>query len=469
MKIQSLKSLTIIYAVGSFSAKGISFFLIFFLTNYIDKSTIGQYDVIVSGVLLAGPCISLGVEYSVFRWLLDKDGKYSNQDILQSAFSILLIGILLFTILYFFIMEYITLDRNLILPVYIYCVLTVIFPFLQHVLRGIRENIIFISANIFYSFLFAACAILLVYFFNGGIVGLLWVNSFSLFVVCAYISYRIASTIRGLNFTFNFDLVKSLLRYSIPLLPNTLSWWMLSSAVKFIILVKLGQDFNGLFSILYKYPTILLLLSDVFVLAWQDKVISYESEIDLSTYFTDVLKKFISVVFGMGIILCCSSPFFFATLSDDYKNLYQLVPVLLLAVIFQAISGFLGAAFLRFKRSKDIFYSTVLSSLVTLVASFFAISYELLGICFGILLGYSVMVIVRILLLRKFLSFRIPVTSVCMFLLLYCIASFIVLLGDIFLTGTVLCVSVILLYITNIKVFTEIFNRKKIGSQHLYN
>ena len=64
-------------------------------------------------------------------------------------------------------------------------------------------------------------------------------------------------------------LFRQMLRYSLPLIPTTIFWWITGVSDRYMVADALGTDAAGLYAVACKIPTILTLLSTVFLEAWQ--------------------------------------------------------------------------------------------------------------------------------------------------------------------------------------------------------
>src|SRR5690606_8485784 len=98
--------------------------------------------------------------------------------------------------------------------------------------------------------------------------------------------YLIFSTNIFRNFSFNiinWSTIKSMFGYSWPLVPNTISWWLINAADKYIILYVLSIEANGIYGVASRFPAIIVLVNSVFLMAWQDT--------GITTKETDYSKK----------------------------------------------------------------------------------------------------------------------------------------------------------------------------------
>lgn len=62
--------------------------------------------------------------------------------------------------------------------------------------------------------------------------------------------------------------IRMLLKYSVPLIPNSLMWWIMSAGDKYIINYFLGDGANGLYSLSSKVPQIINMIYSLFIQAW---------------------------------------------------------------------------------------------------------------------------------------------------------------------------------------------------------
>jgi O-antigen/teichoic acid export membrane protein len=60
-----------------------------------------------------------------------------------------------------------------------------------------------------------------------------------------------------------------MLRYSIPLMPSSLFWWITNLSDRFIILHYLSSSINGQYEAASRIPTMIVLVSNIFTEAWQ--------------------------------------------------------------------------------------------------------------------------------------------------------------------------------------------------------
>ena len=87
---------------------------------------------------------------------------------------------------------------------------------------------------------------------------------------------------------FSLSLNRALLKYSLPLLPNAVCWWLLGSSSRLFIEHFLGLEANGIFAVAMKFSTILETFSVIVYQAWQETAIKQYGAADRSKFFSRI-------------------------------------------------------------------------------------------------------------------------------------------------------------------------------------
>ena len=59
--------------------------------------------------------------------------------------------------------------------------------------------------------------------------------------------------------------VKEMIAYALPMIPNSISWWVSNSSDKYILVFFWGAAINGIYSVAYKIPSILSIFLNIFI------------------------------------------------------------------------------------------------------------------------------------------------------------------------------------------------------------
>jgi O-antigen/teichoic acid export membrane protein len=412
---RSLTSLTIVYTLGNFVAKLISFVLIFSLTYFLSREEIGNYDLILTTILFFVPFISIQIDSAILRWLIDDKSDVNISSVVTNSIGVVLLNTAAFSILYFVFICFYNIE-NFVL-IYVLAVLQILLPTFQQICRGMGKSVLYIVSGIIYAVLYAVLTFIFLITFHLRIDGVLLANIVSTAVVLIYIAFKsrfyVFLNLKILNKNFALKLLK----YSLPLMPNSISWWAVVSANKYLIVYFLGASANGLFTISFKYPSIIFIFSSIFNMAWQEKSIAMASDSNKDAYYSYVLEKYIKFVFSVVIVLCAVSRLLMKYIVEaSFIDSWKYISILLVAIATQAIAGFYGVGYLSSKETKGAFMSSAWGSIATIICSTILIPLiGLYGASLSILLGYSVMLAIRVKQSKKYFNIKFPAKLIAIF------------------------------------------------------
>ncbi|EFK35853.1 MATE efflux family protein [Chryseobacterium gleum] len=384
---------TLTYSIGSFGSKILSFLLVPFYTYFLTKKELGEYDLLLTTISLFAPLVSLQISDATYRWLIDKEyiSETEKAKIMTNSIITLCIGYLIFCLgfsvyIFFNSFQY---QGYFIVLIFLNCLL----PLLQSILRGQGDTRQFAINGILTTFLIVVFNVIFIYLLKLNVEGVFIANILAYTVACILILYKVR-IIQYFKFKYwDPKLIKSMASYSLPLIPNLMSWWAISSASKFIILHYMGPEGNGLYAVASRFPALLLVINSVLLLPLQDRILKEQDDVT----FNRLLGKFIVFEMALAFILGILSPLMTKILvSKEYFDTWQYMPYLYLGVGFNAIAGFLGLKYQKEKNTLKITLTTLLGAVVSIVLSIILIQYiGLQGISISFLLGFLVVLLVR--------------------------------------------------------------------------
>ncbi|HAU53108.1 MAG TPA: hypothetical protein DCW66_07985 [Sphingobacterium sp.] len=390
---------TLIYSVGNFGSKILSFLLLPFYTFFLSSKEIGEYDLLISAVSLFVPLSSLQLSDAVYRWLIEKP------DILLSDKKRIISTSILGVFFSFFVSLVLFLLYDIYSPIkykgfFISLVfLNGLFPYFQNLLRGEGKIKQYAVSGILTTFFIVLFNFVFVYFFQWKVYGIFVAN------IIAYIIAIIIVVIET-RFVYYFDiksfdksLFKRMCAYSLPLVPNLMSWWLISSASKFIILSYLGADANGVYAVASRFPVILTVINSVLLLPIQDAVLKENN----NETFEKLFSKFVVFELAIALLLSVLSPIMTKLLvADKYFDTWRYMPFLFLGVSYNAIGAFIGLAYQKAKNTLKITITTLIGAIISIVISFVTINnIGLQGISVAFLVGFLIVLLIRYLVIFK--------------------------------------------------------------------
>lgn len=401
-RYKKLASNSIIFAIGNLGSKFIQFILVPLYTYTLTRSEFGKVDLITSIINLVGVLLTLDIADGLFRFAMDKELKKDqvfSTGILLACFSIC-IGAAL--VPFFAILK----TGYPILLSYLFLATFTLYTCISNYVRAVGFSKLFATAGIISTLVTAVSNIVFLVIFKQGI------NGYLLSLVIANLIaglFLILTTGTWKSFglkKFNWNLMKKMLVYSIPLIPNSIAWWLNSSSDRFFIVLFLGATANGLYAVANKIPSLLTLVTSVFMQSWQISTVEEYSQKDRNLFFSKIFKYFSNFLFaGSIVILLFLKPILKYMVSPIYYESWKVVPFLMLAVIYSSLAGFLGTMYTASKKTVPVMVTTIFGAFINVI--FTIILVPLLGLNGAAVANVVSFVVVFLLRLKDMYKFDI--------------------------------------------------------------
>lgn len=212
--------------------------------------------------------------------------------------------------------------------------------------------------------------------FKIGIVGL-FLSSIISNVIISFIAFKKLHVLEGASVRlYDKKLMKEMVKYSIPLVPNSISWSIINFSDRIIVSSVLGTAENGVYSMANKFPTYIDNIYNFFYTAWKEasaKALHYdEPERFYNQIYNSLRRMLDAIVLGSIAIL----PFIFSFfIKKDFSVAYIYVPVLIVATYFSNLSSFIGGIFTAYKDTKIIGKTTIIAATINLVVNLLCIKF----------------------------------------------------------------------------------------------
>ena len=390
----SLLNGMLIYSIGSFGSRIINFAIYPLLTFYLLKPELGYYDLVINTIYLIIPLATLQIGDGIYRGTLPLSRIEDVKSVISSGLFIFVITIFpLLFIIYFVISSLYEIEYGalILLMSFLYSLNIT----LKQITRGLRENRVYVTSDILYSFFFVSMIVVLMTTYNEKLQGVFISFIVTNLISILYILFKSKIVKRVDLRRVNMTMSKKLLNYSLPLIPNSISWWLVGSVNTYIVLTLLGLSSNGIYAIAFKFSSIIYLMNKVFSLAWQDYVIM-DNEKD-ENYKSKVINNLLFfLTFIIFVIILLIRPIINIIVSSDYYEAWEYVPFLLIASLFSSLSTFYGAYYLKWSSTNKIFITTLWGAFTTIISSYFlTLSFGLLGTSISMMLGFMVVAFMR--------------------------------------------------------------------------
>lgn len=368
---------TAIYAFGNLFSKLIGFILLPLYTSYLTVSDYGFWDIVTTTITLLIPIIIYQLNDALYRYLLDKIDFENKCKIITTAILIIIRNILFFISLYIFLAIFFDIKYKILILIQI-CISCIYEPCLQ-ITRGLNKNILYAYAGIINTFITLSLNVLFIKYLNLGLTSLFLSGIIGASVTLIFIifSTNIYKYIK-LNY-YSKELKKTLIKYSLPLIPNVVSWWIMNLSDRYIINITLGTEANGLYAISNKLPTIIFLFNSIFYLAWQESaILSYENH-DRNEYYSKMFNTYMRFLLTSAILLLAFTKIVFKVMiNTNFYEAINYIPFLYLGTVFSAFSSFYGTGYHSAKDTKGAFTTSIYGATVNILVNILFI--HLIGI-----------------------------------------------------------------------------------------
>lgn len=412
-KNKELVKNTIIIFIGKFCTQFITLLLLPLYTHFLSTEDYGYIDLIQTYLTFFIPLILLKIDAGIFRFLIDaRKSEEEKNKIITNGIFIVFVELIISTILFAIAVKIFSIKYSILIVMNL--ISLSVLTFLLQIVRGIGKN----NQYSFSSIIAAIVTIVL------NLIFLVGFHKKGKYVLIASLISNIICTIYLLiankilkNVKIKYidkKLIKDLLKYSIPMIPNELSWWIVHVSDRTIISYALGVAANGIYSVSCKFSNILSSIFNIFNLSWQESAALHINDTDKDEFFSNVINKVFNlfICFCIGILACL--PFVFELLiKDSYREAYKYVPILLLANIFSVLIGLIGSIYVAKKMTKEVAKTTMIAAIINLTIDIALI--KVIGICaaaISTLVSYMLLAIYRYIDVQKYVKVKIPIKNI---------------------------------------------------------
>ena len=378
-KYKKLLSNTGLITLGTFGSKILVFFLTPLYTYLLTDAQFGTADLLAQTAKLILPILSLGITEAVFRFALDK--AEDPKKVLTAGFGILGIGALLYVIAAP-ILGLFEMFSGSIWLVLCYAAASSLHSLVSLYIRTKDHFKFYAVQGVINTLLVILFNLLFLIVFDLGVTG------YVLSVACAdFAVFLLVFWVEKLWLdllplaSVPFRLWKEMLLYSIPLIPNTIFWWVISVSDRYMVSAMVGQGANGLYAAAYKIPTLITLLCQIFAQAWTYSSVKEDNKETRGDFFGKVFTFYLAVLFvGASGIILFSKMFTGILFHESYYSSWQYIPVLTLATVFSSLATFMGSVYTVSKKSVPAMLTVTAGAVVNIVLNFLLIPSELGGV-----------------------------------------------------------------------------------------
>lgn len=420
-KIKKLGSNTLWMLIGNFSTKVLTFLLVPLYTYVLSTREYGIIDLIITSVSLLSPILTLSVTEGIIRLMFDN--QCDNKQIFSVSVYVSLMGFAILCSGYPIVFKFSSQEKVYMLFL-LYYFSYVFLNIAQQFAKGNNNVNVYVVSGIISTIITCILNIIFLLLMKLAVVGYLMSMILGSTFGIIYIMYKekLWEYILPIN-KLDKKVFYIMMSYCIPLIPNSISWWISNSSDKYLLSFFVGVSVNGVYSVAYKIPSIITIISGILTSAWQISAIEeYENE-QSSEFFSKVYNNYLSVY----ILLCSFIILFIKIIAKIlfvgvFFSAWKYSIILVFASLFQSMGVFLGIMYSVYKKTKVILYTTLLGAVTNIILNVILIpTFGATGAAFATLVSFVIVWGYRVIDSSKFVNFENNIFKELISYLLICI------------------------------------------------
>lgn len=416
---KALAKNTLIISIGTFLPKFSSIITLPIITGGLTKAEMGTYDLISTLVSLFLPVATLQIQSAAFRFLIDvREEEKETKKIITNIISFILpTSLIALTILYLCLGNVSPVIRWLIC---LYFFSDILMLSTQQIVRGLSNNKLYSASSVTISFSNMLLIVLTISVGKQGLVGVLASITIAttigliLLLVKGHILSRIDLSL------LSKKTLLEMLSYSWPMIPNSLSNWVLSFSDRAVLTAFMGLEANAIYSVANKIPTLFTTVQGTFVFAWQENASLASKDSDADTYYAEMFDSIFGILVGIMALLIAATPILFLLLiRGDYKEAYYQMPILFMGMLFSSMASFIGGIYVAHKKTRSVGVTTILAAACNLMIDLvFVHKIGIFAASISTLVSYVFLTIYRMVDVQKFQKVKFNTGRFCLLIAL---------------------------------------------------
>lgn len=450
---------TVIFAIGNFGSKVLTYVMVLVYTHFISADDLGYYDLILTTVSLLQPIILLAFDEGLYRWLIGTDA-IDKKTVVSTCLRIT-IATSIGTAALFAILNLKFHFRYFVL-IALFLVSALIYQMVLNAVRGLSNNKLYAASGILNSFLVLVLEVIGLIPLHLGIEALLLSKLLANFVTIGYIFVKQQELLAVFTIKTDRLIAKDVLHYSLPLIPNQISWWIVNSSDRYIILFFLGTAFNGIYSVATKFPTVIMTITSIVYMSLQETIIKeYHSE-DRDQFYSQIFQKYYILLFTLVIcVIPASKVIITLFVGSEYQDAWMYTDFLLLGTVFMALSSLLGIGYQISKETSRSVISTIFAAGINLLVNVILVRFVgLHAASFSTLFSYFSLFLLRIQHSKKYFTLHIKWPLFALFACVSIMVSIISYINGTTVNIIITIIGVVLLLYFNKGILKKIISRK---------
>ena len=364
---KNLAKNTIIITIGKVCTQLITFFLLPLYTGILSTEEYGIVDLLNTLVSLLLPIVTFQVEQAVFRELIEVRGKKDKESrIISSAVITVIFQCIVYLIIFALISPFINNNYKFFLATNV--VANIFLSLLLQIARGFGNNKKYAFASFISALSTIVFNVLFLVVIKLGANGMLLGTMLGQIVATIYlfVSLKLYKYLKIKD--YKKEVIKSLWKYSLPLIPNAISWWVFNASDRVIASAFLGVDQNGILAASLKFSAVFITFYNIFNMSWTESISIAIKDADVSDYFNKMFNIVLRLFTAMAVGIIACMPFVFPIMiNEKFSAGYGLIPISIIGSLFNVVVGLISVIYVAEINTKAIASTSIVSAVINII------------------------------------------------------------------------------------------------------
>lgn len=386
--------------LGNSGSKVLGFLLLPLYTRWLGTSGFGESDLITTYSSFLVCVMTMCVSDAIFAFTKNQDDE-KKRVLFSTSLSFIVVVLLLWLLVWiildlgFSYFEVKNSFANNIWLIYGIVVTTFLQQYSQQFILSLEKIKLYSTTGIIHT--------LLTFVFSFWLIPAIGVRGYILAIIYSNLFTALYSFFLSRSYSFlsiksiERSRIKDVLKYSIPLIPNGIMWWLVSAINRPIMEYNLSYADIGIFAVANRFPGVITMVFTVFSVALNISVFEEYGKSTFNAFFTTTFKVIFSIIVVLvSVINVLSIEIIRLFAAPEFAEAAKYMPILVLSAFFSCVSSYFGTTYVVVKESKYFFYSSLWGALTALILNLVLIPlFGLFGAALSVLFSFVVMSMTR--------------------------------------------------------------------------
>ena len=357
---------TALLSFGAFLNKGINFVMVPLFSSWLSTSDYGIFDLLCTYASLLVPFISLASSEALFRFGVESEDIEYRTRLITASLTIDLFG-------YFLAASGILVLVFLFDWMYGICLLPLLLGELgmnhfQGVLRALKKLDVYSACSVVSTLLTGVFTTIFVLVEGMGLQGISYGYALGNIAGCAAVVFT-SNYLEYIDLRlFSLGTVKKIVSYSLPLIPNNVSWWIINVSDRTLVGLFMGPVANGIYAIACKVPNFCSSVFGVFSISWQETASDMADSMERNSYYNYVFNTTLVTMLTLCAgVLTLNYPLFTWLFDSRYHEASYYAPILVTSVAINSLALYFGGIQISLKQPKENGITTICGAFVNAI------------------------------------------------------------------------------------------------------